>query len=86
MNHKFVLAYLIIGCIFLYLLLQTFKYVENYDNAVRYVAGEYEKAYANITCCTCIQERTFDQFSDDYIFGNKKPNVSIGWVNITVSK
>jgi hypothetical protein len=77
MNHVFVLAYLVIGCVFLYLLLQTFGYLKNYDDAVTYVSGEYSKAYANITCCNCIRGLTIDKFTDNPIFGNLKPNVSI---------
>lgn len=77
MNHAFLIAYLIVGCIFLYLALQAYRYVDNYDSAVRYVAGEYQKAYANLTCCTCVNGLTVDRFSNDSIFGGKKPVISI---------
>ena len=61
--------------VFLWLGLQAYSYLENYNSAVRYVDSAYKIAYANLTCCVCMGTiNDIDQFKSPFSI---KPNVTI---------
>jgi hypothetical protein len=39
--------------VFLWLGLQAYGYMSNYETAVKYVDAQYKAAYANLSCCVC---------------------------------
>ena len=62
-------------CVFLYLGLQAYSYMENYNSAVQYVDSQYKVAYANLTCCICMGNyNDVDQFKPPF---SLRPNVSV---------
>jgi hypothetical protein len=62
-------------CVFLYLGLQAYSYMENYDKAVKVVDKAYKEAYANLSCCVCMGNlNDIDQFNNPF---SHRPNVTI---------